>query len=272
MVASTAGWLLAVLYLTITTIVALWIAPTTRRLRPRGVGLIAFWMALLAAGHAFSHEGLMDLAYFLKDAQNRFGAPGVALFVFVYAVALAIPFFPGIEIGIAIIAMFGKLGALASYTGTILGLMLAFYAGRRVPLSWRRAVIRYLRRDRRGGLRDRRAGSASFAPQTADGKPAVRSIFGSRAGRLMRRYRYPGIALALNIPGNSAIGGGGGIALMCGMSRGFRTHWFLLTVIIATAPVPALILSDLLDLDYLMRYRGSVHDFLTGMEPLFGLR
>ena len=263
MIASVPGWILTVLFLTILTAAAFWIAPIRRRPGPRSLMLIAFWMALLAAGHAFSHEGLMDLAYFLKDAQARFGPIGIALFVAVYAVALAIPFFPGVEIGIAIIAMFGKTGALASYSGTILGLMLAFYAGRSVPLAWRRAIVAYLRRDRH---------RADSAPEPAAGhRGAKRSLPRGRIGRLLLRYRYPATGIALNMPGNSAIGGGGGIALMCGMSRRFKPRWFLLTVAAATAPIPFLVLAGLIDLETLMGYRGSVHDFLTAMEPFFGL-
>ncbi len=267
LVASATGWMLATLFLSVVTVFAIWIATRFRRPGFRGVAIILFWMGLLAAGHAFSHDGLMDLAYFLKDAQLRFGNLGFALFVGAYALALAVPFFPGIEIGLAIIAMFGKTGALASYSATILGLMLAFFAGRRIPVSWRRAVFRYLRKDRRGKQGSNRRDSAPGA-----GRGPKRGLLPGSAARLLARYRYPGVGLALNIPGNSAVGGGGGIAMMCGMSRHFKTRWFFLTVCIATSPVPFLILTGLIDLEALMDYRGSMHDFLTALEPLFGLR
>ncbi len=47
--------------------------------------------------------------------------------------------------------------------------------------------------------------------------------------------------MALNIPGNTLIGGGGGISLAAGMSRLFRVWRFLLVLAIAVAPVPLII-------------------------------
>lgn len=55
------------------------------------------------------------------------------------------------------------------------------------------------------------------------------------------RHRYLAIAVALNIPGNTVIGGGGGISLAAGMSRLFGSWRFVLTLAVAVAPVPLLI-------------------------------
>jgi len=44
--------------------------------------------------------------------------------------------------------------------------------------------------------------------------------------------------VALNIPGNYVIGGGGGIALIAGVSRVYSIPGFLLTILLAVAPVP----------------------------------
>ena len=52
------------------------------------------------------------------------------------------------------------------------------------------------------------------------------------------RYRYLALAVALNIPGNYLVGGGGGIALVAGVSRVYTIHGFLLTVLLAVSPVP----------------------------------
>tara|TARA_R110002094_G_scaffold111754_1_gene108492 strand:- start:276 stop:596 length:321 start_codon:yes stop_codon:yes gene_type:complete len=51
------------------------------------------------------------------------------------------------------------------------------------------------------------------------------------------RYRYFVVAVALNVPGNALIGGGGGIALTAGLSRVFSTAATLLTIIVAVSPV-----------------------------------
>jgi hypothetical protein len=52
------------------------------------------------------------------------------------------------------------------------------------------------------------------------------------------KYRYVNLAVLINIPGNSVIGGGGGIAFVSGLSGTFRTSLAILTIALATAPVP----------------------------------
>jgi hypothetical protein len=44
----------------------------------------------------------------------------------------------------------------------------------------------------------------------------------------------------LNVPGNGLVGGGGGIAFMVGMSGLFSLNGYILTLLIAVAPVPLL--------------------------------
>jgi hypothetical protein len=50
------------------------------------------------------------------------------------------------------------------------------------------------------------------------------------------------LALAFNLPGNTLLGGGGGIALAAGMSGLYRPVAYLATVVLAVAPVPLLFL------------------------------
>lgn len=52
------------------------------------------------------------------------------------------------------------------------------------------------------------------------------------------RYRYVAIALAVNMPGNSLIGGGGGIMIIAGLSGVFTPLATFLTIMIAVSPVP----------------------------------
>jgi len=47
------------------------------------------------------------------------------------------------------------------------------------------------------------------------------------------------LILTLNIPGNSLVGGGGGIAFIAGLSGLFSYPAYLATILIAVAPVPA---------------------------------
>ena len=55
------------------------------------------------------------------------------------------------------------------------------------------------------------------------------------------RLRFLIFAVLFNLPGNVAIGGGGGVALLAGMSKVFSLPAYLLTVALAVAPVPLLV-------------------------------
>ncbi|NNL35816.1 MAG: hypothetical protein HKP35_08360 [Silicimonas sp.] len=52
------------------------------------------------------------------------------------------------------------------------------------------------------------------------------------------RNRYLALAIAINVPGNSLVGGGGGLAFVAGASGLFSFPAFLLTIMLAVAPVP----------------------------------
>jgi hypothetical protein len=55
------------------------------------------------------------------------------------------------------------------------------------------------------------------------------------------RYRYALIAMAVNLPGNALIGGGGSILFVAGLSRLFRPWAMAGTIALAVAPVPLMI-------------------------------
>lgn len=78
-------------------------------------------------------------------------------------------------------------------------------------------------------------------------------------------YRYLSLAVSFNLPGNSALGGGGGIALLCGASRQFEWHWFVLTVVLATAPVPILVVSGGIDASTLVRLHDAVQNLFVNL-------
>jgi len=59
---------------------------------------------------------------------------------------------------------------------------------------------------------------------------------------LLLKYRYLALLPAINLPGNVVIGGGGGIAMMAGLSRLFSPGLYFLTVAIAVSPVPLALL------------------------------
>ena len=59
-----------------------------------------------------------------------------------------------------------------------------------------------------------------------------------RVLRLALSYRYVAMAVAVNTPGNSIIGGGGGIMIIAGLSGIFAPLSTFLTIIVAVSPVP----------------------------------
>ena len=69
----------------------------------------------------------------------------LGLGILIYALALSIPFVPGAELGVGLMVIFGRPGVVLVYLGTLLGLSLAFMAGRRLPPSLLMGLLDWLR-------------------------------------------------------------------------------------------------------------------------------
>ena len=157
----------------------------------------------------------------------------VLLVLVAYALLIAVPFVPGIEIGLSLLVIRGPDVAFVVYLATVAGLMIAFCVGRFVPYSWLhrlfedlhlKAASRMIERvaplDRRERLELLRTGLPRWArPFAVDG-------------------RYLMLAGIINLPGNALLGGGGGICMVAGLSRLFGTTATAITIAIAVAPVP----------------------------------
>lgn len=150
-----------------------------------------------------------------------------------YIGLLALPFVPGAEIGIAMLAAFGPAIAPLIYVCTLASMMLAFTVGRYLPLAYLQRLLAFLRMRRAAELVAR---AAPLAPQ--DRMALLLGGQPKRALHLGLRYRYVALAVAINTPGNSLIGGGGGIMLMAGLSGVFSPLATLITVALAVSPVP----------------------------------
>lgn len=159
---------------------------------------------------------------------------GAALLL--YALLLALPFVPGVEVGIAILAMQGPAAALPVYLATLGGLALSFGAGRWLPPGWVAGTFRDLGLDRAAAL----VGRAADLPPAAR-LALLRDRLPARVGAALGGWRYVILAIALNAPGNWLLGGGGGLMLVAGLSRLFHPGATLLTVALAVAPVPLVI-------------------------------
>lgn len=228
----------------------------------RRVGMVLFWAALLVVGHSLSHMGFHDAQAMLETMRDAVGALALVSLALAYALALAMPFIPGVELGLLIMAVFGPLGALVAYAATIGGLGLAYALGRVLP---ERIIVRLLTRLGIAVPRD----SVAYAMQGMIAGSGTTGSAPRRLAAMLLNHRYLTLAACLSFPGNAALGGGGGLALLCGLSRQFGWRAFLMTVAVATSPVPMLVLFGLLSLEPLMEHHGFLHDALTRIERLF---
>jgi hypothetical protein len=157
--------------------------------------------------------------------------------VVAYVLLLAIPFLPGVEIGLMVMVLLGRPGIVLVYLATVLALTLSFLLGR---LLSPRIIVRALDWFRLDRARDLVAVLVPLDPEER-----LRFLLQSVPSRIvpfLLRHRYLVIAVLFNLPGNALIGGGGGIGLVAGMSRLFSFPKYLFAVCLAITPVPILFL------------------------------
>jgi len=150
-----------------------------------------------------------------------------------FIVASALPFVPGAEIGFGFIMLFGGKIAPLVYVGMVTALILAFLIGRLVPLSVVAAVFEK--------LNFRRAHEFIVKLSRLSAQDRLELLTENARGRMgpfMLRHRYLLLVMAINLPGNSLIGGGGGIAFIAGLSGLFSYAGYLIAITIAVLPVP----------------------------------
>jgi len=239
----------------------LWSLPKRPLPTMRGAIVIFAWMLLLATGHVLSHHGMPGAQGFVMAVRDTLGTAGLVALAVAYALALALPFVPGVEIGLLIIALFGPVGAIAAYLATITGLCLAYGAGRLLPPSTLVALLERL------GIAVPASGIQAAMDDILCARTSVQGVWNRLCG-LFVEYRLLTLAVCLNFPGNSVIGGGGGLALLAGASRQFAWKPFVLTVALAVAPVPLLVLAGLLDVTALLKQEGGLHDLLIWVDQL----
>ncbi len=155
----------------------------------------------------------------------------------IYVVTAALPFVPGAEIGLALIAAFGSRIVVLVYGCMVVALLLAYCIGRFIPVHVLAAIFGYLE------LRKARDLVLRFAElDPADRIAAVTAGAPGRWAPFLVKHRYIALAIAFNIPGNSLLGGGGGLSMLAGMSQLFGALPFCVTVLLAVAPLPLLVL------------------------------
>ena len=224
--------------------------------RVRGIFSIGIWATLLAVGHQLSHAGFHEVQTILSPESLGLDILSIAFAAFLYIIVLALPFVPAIELGILIMALFGQLGIIVAYVATVGGLSLAFTVARLLPAS----------------ICNKWMVKLGIEPDKPDADTAMESLIvgepdNTRLGHRMKsgllRHRHLMLAASLNLPGNSAIGGGGGIAFVCGASGIFRWGGFLVTVLLATAPIPIVVSLGLVEVQPLLENHGLLHELLN---------
>ena len=155
----------------------------------------------------------------------------ILLGLMAYTLLMAMPFLPGAEIGLGLLAAFGAFIAPAVYLATVVALALAFSIGRLIPpqttLSFLRAV----------GLK--KTANRMQESQNLSYDELIQTLTTAKnISGFLCRYRYLTVILLVNLPGNILIGGGGGIAMAAGMSRLFHPVGFVIAIVIGVLPIP----------------------------------
>ena len=156
--------------------------------------------------------------------------------VVVYAICMMLPFVPGMEIGLALMVIFGAPIVPLVYGVTVIALVLSFLAGRLIPQRTSISGLSALRLTRPARLLEE-----IQSLDVRDRLPWLLQAAPGRALPWLLRFRYLALMLLFNLPGNALLGGGGGIAMMSGVSRLFTVPGFFIAVALAVSPVPLLI-------------------------------
>ena len=201
-----------------------------------GILLItAIWMDHWIRGELGVGEKVIEIA------KGRWGIGVLITGGMIYSLLLSLPFVPGVELGILLMCVFGKEGIVFVYFATIIGLNLAFLMGRIVPKKWVESLLKKL------GLFHSSNNQSDEIVSMLDNFLCNKNWLRN----LLLNYRYLVIGILFNMPGIYLIGGGGGISLVCGISRNISFKWFLLTVVLAVSPVPLLVFFGVIQLEAL---------------------
>ena len=129
----------------------------------------------------------------------------------VYILWMAMPFVPGIELGLGLMVLLGPKGVFLVYLCTLLSLSLSFAIGRLLPLK---AFARFV-----GWLHLHKSRDLALQLEPLNSEQKLDFLLKTAPSKIvpfLLKHRYLMIALVLNLPGNALIGGGGGIGLITG--------------------------------------------------------
>jgi len=196
--------------------------------------LVALAIVLLNIGTSWAIERL-EIQVWPEHMEivDRVVLTGVIL----YICLMALPFLPGVEIGLALMMMLGTKGIALVYVCTLLALAIGFGIGRVFPTHVLMSFLRWLQLTRAEAL------LRSFDETPPEDRlQFLAEKASTRVLSVLLKQRYLLLALLLNLPGNVVIGGGGGIAMMAGMSRLYSFPKYLLLIAVAILPGPILVM------------------------------
>lgn len=194
-------------------------------------------LILAVVGASFWAKSVLD--HFEGSPYVKWGL--LLIMLTAYALLLAIPFIPGLEIGIFVMMLDG--GALApfAYLAALAGLSISFYVGRAIgrPVRDEALLERVLGLFRR--LRLQRAGELLVKVIPMSPSERLAYLYERLPSWISPRIltaRYLVLAVLLNVPGNTVLGGGGGLALMAGISGTFGPIAGFVALALGLAPLP----------------------------------
>lgn len=202
-------------------------------MRWRWLRLVALYLFLLIGG-AYAGHALVELVAFDIQPQNEAKAHAMIMTATgAFILASATPFVPGAEIGFALLLLLGSRIAVLVYLSMLAALLLSYLIGRFVPAAVIAALFGH------AGLDRARALVLRLAPLgPADRLDFLTAAAPRRVIPVLLRHRYLALIVLFNLPGNSVIGGGGGIAFTAGLSGLFSLPGYLAAVMVAVLPVP----------------------------------
>ncbi len=207
------------------------VGPQAKKRRWIRFGVLAVVYGCLLVGGHFGSQLLIGSSVGTR-AQSMVVAATV-----LYGVLLAIPFVPGIEISLALLVTFGQQFAVLVYFATVIALTVSYLVGRLVPLHSIAMLFDFLGLDQAKNLVLRLEPLSARQRLDLLMEHAPRRIV-----PFLLNHNYVALVIAFNLPGNAILGGGGGIALLAGISGFFTFPRFLIAVCIAVLPVPAAVI------------------------------
>lgn len=147
------------------------------------------------------------------------------ILIIIYALLLAIPFFPAFELGFCIMCLFGVKGIISIYIATVITLFSCFILGRTI-----------FRKD-------------GYKLEDLFKKKQSKSF--NYIYKKLKSKESTTLFLILNMPCNSLIGGGSGVSYFYGGHSKMSSRRYLMTIIFSTLPLPALLITGFLSTQYI---------------------